>query len=701
MKAKLLIVFGIIVSIALAGVWASPNTGEASNFSPSQGPITFSTTATGANPDITTNFLVPTGANFTGQFGGAITFEDGAVAHAADAAIPDGAFIGDLQSVATLGLINSSCSSATPVNFNFVEATTSSATIITPSGPSTNLLANLAEDDGDLDNDGTVDVAAFAGNGIPDGADAMPDFVIDSLDPDGPGGLLPIVPRARYFGTAFVASSLIVILQFVVLNPSDGPGGAVDLTDIPGLSWADSSWGFPSATFLNNPLAAASNSAISDFCNFSSATFLHGVAQDNACTPVSGGEPAGCSQSGAGFTLRFGIDGGCPGSTTPNECGAARVTNPGSAQTVTWRQWAVSQRDWDQGASPPAAGDGIETNLDPCPIHFTAAGHPGHTGGDTHGSVDSWDPRLVGVQAEDSDLGGTGDGIPNTSTVGNGFSCDPTPASFSFDEDVDLWQNRLDNCPLLANGNFATTLATTVNATEITVAAASGAVNPVGFLVGDIISITEGANSDVGLVLTGVAGTTLTFANDPLVNAYTTAANVNQVTFAVNSGQFDLDVPPSAGGTGDNGPRTDIIGAPCDPNPNAPNGHYHATAILKHICIGGTDADGDGVCTTGSGINDPNDANTDSDGDGIVDGSDSCIDGANGPLAGFTQSQRDLNLDGFSDIGDIVLAAGKFGTAGGDPAAAAGYEGRLDLNYDRFVDIGDIVLLAGVFGSSC
>ncbi len=56
MKAKLLIAFGIIVSMALAVVWASPNSSEASTFRPESGTITFSTTTPGANPDITTTF---------------------------------------------------------------------------------------------------------------------------------------------------------------------------------------------------------------------------------------------------------------------------------------------------------------------------------------------------------------------------------------------------------------------------------------------------------------------------------------------------------------------------------------------------------------------------------------------------------------------------------------------------------------------
>ncbi len=137
----------------------------------------------------------------------------------------------------------------------------------------------------------------------------------------------------------------------------------------------------------------------------------------------------------------------------------------------------------------------------------------------------------------------------------------------------------------------------------------------------------------------------------------------------------------------DDGPRSDGIGAPCDPNPTEINGHYHATIVVRNVCIGAVTTD----CSTV----------TDSDGDGVVNQSDNCIGGANPAPAGFAQSQRDLNADGFSDIVDIVLVAAKFGTEGGSPTAPAGYEGRLDLNYDRFVDISDIVLLAGVFGATC
>jgi hypothetical protein len=84
--------------------------------------------------------------------------------------------------------------------------------------------------------------------------------------------------------------------------------------------------------------------------------------------------------------------------------------------------------------------------------------------------------------------------------------------------------------------------------------------------------------------------------------------------------------------------------------------------------------------------------------------------GAGDPVAqvSHAQSLRDLNSDGFSDIADISLLSGVFGSQGGDPAndgvgdsGVPGYQGRYDLNYDSFVDIADISLLSGIFGAAC
>jgi hypothetical protein len=310
-----------------------------------------------------------------------------------------------------------------------------------------------------------------------------------------------------------------------------------------------------------------------------------GVAADNACTPAPG--PPACGQMGGGFALRLAASGGCPGGAAPNECGpalgcpCARATNSGAPQTVIWRQYAVSQRDADN--------DGHENSLDPCPLTANAG----------------WNPRVVNVLTLDAD----GDGLPT--------ACDPNDAAFNNDQDGDGWQNRLDNCPLVANAQ---------------------PIPPP--------------------------------PPQPAPNVF----------------QFDQDVAVGVP-VSDGGPQADGIGPACDPAPLGANGHYHATVEAYRVCIGPATPD----C-----------AAADADGDGVANVSDNCIGGANPPPAGFSQSQRDLNANGFVDfIGDIVLLTGQFGKAGGNPAAAPGYEGRFDLNYDNFVDIFDIVLLTGIFGVTC
>jgi len=427
MTRKLLLVIPIL-AVALAVMWASPRDSQATTWNPFFGPTDFyslTPTTAGANSDIHAQFNTNApSTNFSALFGRAITFGDADVFNASAAQIPGvGAYMGQLSSVATLGLANEGCNSTVPVTFNFVEAnvdetaveidtapgdgntttsndpltlaadiTTTSQTTLTysgasgtdplgkrvsdnlpiniiqidsekmlitdvdystntytvtrgwegttpathtaagpkhilrvnlifPAGPSDNLLANMAEDDGDMDNNLSTSTNATDGHGhaptggvenvdyinqVSDGADAgSTSFVRDSYDPDGNqanGGY--VQPHARYYGVAFVANSLIVTLQFVIAAP-----GA--LTTFPNLQWATSAWGYSSTTFLQDPLAPPSNSAISDFCNFTSNTLLFGVPHDNACTgPAT--PPAACTGTGAGFTLRLAVDGNCP-----------------------------------------------------------------------------------------------------------------------------------------------------------------------------------------------------------------------------------------------------------------------------------------------------------------------------------------------------------------------------------------------------
>src|SRR5438128_3692084 len=141
MKKKLLLLSVFAAVVAIAGLWSAPRTSEANTFNPFFGPTDFyslSDTSPGGHADVHAQFNVNLpSANFSGLFGRAITFGDPEVFSASAAQIPGiGAYMGQLQSTARLGLANESCSSPIGVTFNFVEANvdTSAVEIDTPPG---------------------------------------------------------------------------------------------------------------------------------------------------------------------------------------------------------------------------------------------------------------------------------------------------------------------------------------------------------------------------------------------------------------------------------------------------------------------------------------------------------------------------------------------------------------------------------------
>jgi len=265
----------------------------------------------------------------------------------------------------------------------------------------------------------------MAFNGIADGADAYPSFLQTAF--------LGILPQQRYMGVAFVADALIVILNLVIFNPGD-------LATLPRHAWMNVAFGIPTVDVLslNDPVGrlsttAPSNSAISDFCSFTSSTTLFGVSHNNGCTPAI--VSAKCTGAGAGFTLRLACDAGplggpspdpvgCPFVAAAGEAGAFRATMAIAPMIAKRQQWVKSLRDADN--------DGIENSLDTCPFIADAF----------------WDPFAVQDLANDADE----DGIPDTcDTVSN------LPPGSSIDQDGDTWTNRGDNCPQVSNGAFTTT----------------------------------------------------------------------------------------------------------------------------------------------------------------------------------------------------------------------------------------------------
>ena len=564
--------------------------------------------------------------------------------------------------------------------------------VMFPAGPISNRIANLAEDDGDLDNNGTAEFPQFAGNQVADGADAVPSFVRDNFDPDQNPGTGTnggyITPHARYSGVAFLANSLIVTLQLVVAAPGV-------LANFPNLDWATSPWGYSTTlVFLHDPLGPPSNSAVSDFCGLTSNTVLYGVPHDNACTGAS--PPAACTGTGAGFVLRLAVDGGCPSvaGSNPNECGLAgqtngicpvatcpRSTNPSVAQPLRYYHYMVSQRDYDD--------DGVENELDVC---FNIPNGP-----------PVWDPRQSNfISGSDAD----GDGLP--------AACDPNDTAFNNDQDGDTWQNRLDNCPLIANAAPGGGGGTEPNTFQfdldvpgtLTVADGGPASDGIGVacdFLGNSCSgcpaltqtgpnghyhataasqtICVGAATSQCNGTPGLAGGASDPDGDGVVNASDTCRDGNNPPATVTSGPGATSLSAAAGA----GATTLNVTSTAGFTQGTPVVIASPLETLKYITsVGAT------TITINSGVSAAHAA------------------GAAVRMVSFAQSLRDLNNDGFSDIVDISLLTGVFGSQGGNPAndgvgdaGVPGYQGRYDLNYDGFVDIIDVNLMARVFKSAC
>jgi hypothetical protein len=146
---------------------------------------------------------------------------------AADAAVPNGAHVGDAWLGMALGLLNGQCNSWININVRMLECTTNTASTVSWSAGF-----------GDTN----------PANGLPDACDKYPAF-LKTLYPS-------ITPRARYYGQTDVAGSP-VSLNFLVFQPG---------TALPGLPSFDSGLGYPSVVVVNDPTAAPVPSSITDVC---------------------------------------------------------------------------------------------------------------------------------------------------------------------------------------------------------------------------------------------------------------------------------------------------------------------------------------------------------------------------------------------------------------------------------------------------
>src|SRR5947199_1176437 len=163
---------GFAASLALAAMvlLAPGELARASTFNPQfSAPVTFSDTTPGGHPDITIPFDIPPAS----ALGGAVNFSDPALTTATDIQIPTGAYIGRINTVAKLGIANEGCVTDSPVNFDLIDGSTlATTTVLIPGGSGNAASGNLAEDDGDLEENVSVEHPEFANNGIPYAAEA-------------------------------------------------------------------------------------------------------------------------------------------------------------------------------------------------------------------------------------------------------------------------------------------------------------------------------------------------------------------------------------------------------------------------------------------------------------------------------------------------------------------------------------------------
>jgi hypothetical protein len=209
-------------------------------------------------------------------------------------------------------------------------------------------------------------------NGLPDACDKYPAF-LKTLFPG-------ITPRARYYGQADVAGSP-TSLNFVVFEPGTTLyGTAFD----PGL-------GYPSVTVLDDPTAAPAPSATTDVCtNWQRYESFWQRSSDNP-------------------------------DTAANESNYLLRRNPPGWGNYDFATFVRGR--------PDADGDGIENQLDTCPLDG------------------NWDENPRNGNGPD------GDGLDSV--------CDPAWDVYNEDQDGDGYLNRGDNCPLNANGVGGTNQADT------------------------------------------------------------------------------------------------------------------------------------------------------------------------------------------------------------------------------------------------
>jgi len=301
----------LVVLLAVVAAVAQWDTAKAT-YEPTMA-VSISDTEAGDNADVTTTVTIPTGDY---NFDVMIVFTPPEFGLGAEDT-PLGAYVADLKSEATLGLLNNVCITALPVSFMMVKATTDKT-------------AMISFDDGFADLDG---------NTVPDAVDKYPDF----LETMYPG----ITPVARSYGQTSVAGTPVSMNQVVF-----APG-----TTLHGQAF-DASLGYGVVSVLNDPTAELEPGSITDFCTpLLSDTTSFGMTKDNPETAADESGYVGRTNPTAGGTYTF----------TTFTVSQGDADGDGAENDIDTCPFDVNQGDPRVAGDGDPDNDGLDSACDPEP----------------------------------------------------------------------------------------------------------------------------------------------------------------------------------------------------------------------------------------------------------------------------------------------------------------------------------------------
>ncbi len=339
----------LVVAVAAAALVAVRDETQAITFAPTAS-VVAGTPVAGANGNtvITTDFSAD-GSIFSSiltfipaSFGLGECLANnpvGVTAACADTPIPDGAVTGVVDSQTTVGLLNGNCTNGLTPQWTMMDATTDTSETVTFHDDPLDA-GDVGEQFEDSD-----------GNGLPDGVDKYPEYLLRLLrdqpyNPFDPGASSPLEPIQRTYGQANVGGDD-VSLQFVMFAPGTTING----------SPMDPNWGFMSVLVIQDTgdvEKVVEPTSITDFCAPNhGVTTLYGITRDNPATAA-------------------------------DEGGHKYVTFPAPGATGSI---VLASSEYD------ADDDGIENTIDTCP---------------EEGNPDGWNPKN-NSNTGDADL----DGIPD------------------------------------------------------------------------------------------------------------------------------------------------------------------------------------------------------------------------------------------------------------------------------------------------